>query len=855
MNLSASVKNVSTALGLTIYMCSISGHTFAQEIEEITVQAVKDFYSIMPEENSESAFGLSKSLAETPRSVTEVRADLVEKFVLRSVDDLVRLTPGAFTSSFFGIKGAMDIRGEPADNYFRGFRRIANPGAFNTIVRGAEKLEIMRGPVSPLYGSGSVGGQLNYTPKSSKVKGDKYIDEITGGASLTVGSYQQQIISGNLGAPFMLGDKEAGVHIFAELEDSESFFDGYYPSSFLLQTAFDIDWSDETKVEFGFQYQTSDSIQVPGWTRVTQDLIDDGTYITGAPQVLNDPTDLIGFNTLTPQESAFITPAAAGFLNNAFSNTGSFCMPPDLPWTGPQNAQYNGQNLFCPGGFGNWLSDPVNNTNPFQLTNVGTAQLEHDTTFIDTVDYADTTAFTAYLDITHDLDNGMIWKNEIFYDYLEHTKYQSWGFTAFYPEVDTFELRSSLTFSLDSGAWTSENIVGANYRYEDLEMWHAWFDETFDFRDMTVGPTPNDRISPATFDPYSAGATLTYDANGDVDGVNGTLLRNFNEVHLSTNENIGVFAMSDISIDKFNILLGARYDIFNVESEDGWVTYLDQPQGTGVIDGDEDAFSYNVSVSYTDQGFSPYVTYAESNSLSPNQVGGIIPATVENGEFVQESELAEVGIKYQNDFLYAALSYYDQEKTFRDDQTNALVAVYGDGVELEVRALINDNFSILGTVSSSDTTEVCDGCLAIINSAAFADQNGLTPDQVYGGRIGGDRVTFVPSGTELDRGGLPDLVASLYATYTTYFEESELTSSLGFTYVDEAYNDVFETILMPSYTIVNGSISYSKNGLTALLQANNLLDEEYYTNADLFDSVVIKPSEGRTLSFMLSYDF
>ena len=59
------------------------------------------------------------------------------------------------------------------------------------------------------------------------------------------------------------------------------------------------------------------------------------------------------------------------------------------------------------------------------------------------------------------------------------------------------------------------------------------------------------------------------------------------------------------------------------------------------------------------------MTYAESNSLSPNQVGGIIPATVENGEFVQDSELAEVGIKFQNDFLYASLSYYDQEKSFR----------------------------------------------------------------------------------------------------------------------------------------------------------------------------------------------
>ena len=134
------------------YAIASCGWAVAEEIEEIVVVAERDYYSILPDEPTDSAFGLSKSLAETPRSLTEVREDLIEKFVLRSVDDLVRLTPGAFTSSFFGIRGAMDVRGEPADNYFRGFRRVANPGAFNTIVRGAERLEILRGPVSPLYG-------------------------------------------------------------------------------------------------------------------------------------------------------------------------------------------------------------------------------------------------------------------------------------------------------------------------------------------------------------------------------------------------------------------------------------------------------------------------------------------------------------------------------------------------------------------------------------------------------------------------------------------------------------------------------------------------------------------------------
>jgi iron complex outermembrane receptor protein len=257
----------------------------------------------------------------------------------------------------------------------------------------------------------------------------------------------------------------------------------------------DIDWSDATTVEFGVQYQQSDSIQVPGWNRVTQDLIDNGTYITGSPQVLNS-NNPIGADVLLPQESAFIAPFAPGFLNNAFSNTGSFCSAPVEGET-VANATYNGFEISCPGGFGNFLAG-TSDVKPFLLTNVGTAQIDHQTTFIDDIDYADTTAITLYLDITHEFDSGMIWKNEAFYDYMDHTKYQSWGFTAFYPDADLYELRSSLNFEMDVAGAVTNTIVGVNYRYEDLYNNAAWFDETFDFRDITVGPTPDDRISPAT---------------------------------------------------------------------------------------------------------------------------------------------------------------------------------------------------------------------------------------------------------------------------------------------------------------------------------------------------------------------
>ena len=848
------------AAGIALFFLSSQFSAYAQEASEVSEADVEkidvlgkktDYYSIMPDGKNSSAFGLDKSLYETPRSITEISEDLVDKFALRSVDDLVRLTPGAFTSSFFGIKGAMDIRGEPADNYFRGFRRIANPGAFNTIVRGAEKLEVMRGPVSPLYGSGSVGGQLNYTPKSAKVGGSKYIDEVTGDLSVTVGSYNQRIISGSLGIPLEIGGKYGGLQLFAEVEDSESFFDGYEPSSELIQAAVDFDLSDNTTLQFGLQYQTTDSIQVPGWNRVTQDLIDNGTYITGAAPIRNSDNP-IGADTLLPQESSFIAPFAPSFLNNAFSNVNSWCTAADA---GSGNAMYNGFEVSCAGGFGNFLADRTLD-NPYALTDVGTAQIDHQTTFIDDHDYADTTAITAYFDITHEFDSGTVWKNEAFYDYMDHTKYQSWGFTAYYPDAFLYELRSSLTFEYEGDGFMANSIVGVNYRNEELDNYAAWMDETFDFRDITVGPTANDRISPASFDPYQ-NATLLYDADGNVSGVEGTLTRNFNEVHLSKTANVGTFFLTDVTYGKLNLLLGARYDYFDVESENGWVAYLGDPQGNGVISGSDTAFSFNTSVSYNADGIIPYVTYSESNSLSTNQLGGIIPTTIENSQYIQESTLQEIGVKMNllDNRLYTAIAWYDQDKTYRDSQTGALVAVYGDGLEFEMRALVSENLSILATATHTNTEEVSNGALAVINGADFAAQNGLNPEDVYGGRIAGPRSAFVGMNTRMERGGLPDNIVSIYGTWAQELGAGDVTGSLGLTWVDETYTDIMQTVMLPSYTVVNGSVSYAQGPFTGLLQVNNLLDEEYYTSADLFDSVVVKPSAGRTFSLTLTYAF
>ena len=832
-------------------------NAFGQEMETVEVTVVRDENSIMPSGDGTSSFGFDKSLVETPRSVSEVSSDLIEAYSLRSVDDLVRLTPGAFTSSFFGIAGSMDIRGESADNFYRGFRRIANPGAVKTNIRGAQNLEIMRGPVTPLYGTGSVGGQLNFIPKSAKTDTTKYIAEATGKIDVTLGTYDQKIIAAEGGMPVEVAGRQGGVYAFVEYENSGSFYDGFDHEDYLAQVTFDLDLSDSLVMEAGLQWQQSDAIQVSGWNRVTQDLIDNGTYITGSSPSRNSDTGL-GADRLLPQESGFITSAAPFFINSSFSGVGTFCSPATVDGdTSNANYQYNGFDLFCP-GVGTNIEDS------YALTNPGTTQLDHSTIFIDPLDFADTTAITAYLDLTKSFSSGAEWKNQFFYDYMDHTKYQSWGFTADYPGAEVMEARSTFNFSTDTEAATIDHIAGVSIRYEDLDLNHAFYDETFDFRDISVGPTANDRIDWAVSNPY-ADATILYDDDGNPTGIDGTVRRNFNEEQVSTLFNTGIFYLTDIQFRNLNILLGGRYDYYDVEAYDEARSLLgilfsdaDGDNKPDKISGTEDGLSWNVSVSYQfDSGFVPYVTMAESSSLSTNQLGGIIASTIENGEFLQDSELTEVGVKFASDDerIYAALAAYDQEKTYRDGQTGALIAVYSEGYEFEARALLSEYFSLTATATHIETTEVSDGALAVINGAEFASQNGLEAWQVYGGRIAGVRSTFVGSNVELDRGGLPDNMFSLYGNFTYPTEMGKLTSSVGFSWADETYTDALETVLLPSYTVWTASLGLVADQYEVLLSVNNLFDEEYYTSADLFDSVVVKPSEGRTASLMFSYKF
>ena len=112
------------------------------------------------------------------------------------------------------------------------------------------------------------------------------------------------------------------------------------------------------------------------------------------------------------------------------------------------------------------------------------------------------------------------------------------------------------------------------------------------------------------------------------------------------------------------------------------------------------------------------------------------------------------------------------------------------------------------------------------------------------------------SQVEAERGGLPDTVASAYGSYSTQMANARLIASLGFTYAEETYMDITQSVMLPSYSVWTASVSYITDGHFEMMGTiNNVFDEKYYTSADLFDAVVVKPSEGTTASIMLSYKF
>ena len=132
-----------------------------------------------------------------------------------------------------------------------------------------------------------------------------------------------------------------------------------------------MDLSDTVRLQFGGMWHDYDGSQNAGWNRVTQDLIDNGTYITGTPIPLD--TDLDGFISHAEYYAGNINP----FALYAFFGQKEM----DLATLSDASFGYDYEN-----------SNMI-------LQNVGTAQLPMSSTLIADDDTLENQVTTLYFDI------------------------------------------------------------------------------------------------------------------------------------------------------------------------------------------------------------------------------------------------------------------------------------------------------------------------------------------------------------------------------------------------------------------------------------------------------------------------
>ena len=202
---------------VTVWPCHAAsaedaGHD--HEIEEIVVTA--DLGS-MPGSDVRSIFGFDKSILETPRSASTISEEMMSRFIISDIDELIALAPGSFTQSFFGVAGTLDIRGTPGETYFRGVRRLDNPGNYPTPIAASSRIDIVRGPASPIHGPAKIGGYINFDPQSAHI--DAGNGAVSGSVSLEAGSWERRVGTAEISGPGRLGEREFGYHLYAEIED------------------------------------------------------------------------------------------------------------------------------------------------------------------------------------------------------------------------------------------------------------------------------------------------------------------------------------------------------------------------------------------------------------------------------------------------------------------------------------------------------------------------------------------------------------------------------------------------------------------------------------------------------------
>jgi iron complex outermembrane receptor protein len=774
-------------------------------LQEIVVSA-PNLAGVVQERDSATTFGIDKPLVDTPRAVTALSDDLLDRYNIKTVYDFTAVAAGTYTGSFFGVPGSLNVRGTNADTYFMGFQQITNIATYPTPISASSNIELVRGPASPIYGAGQIGGYMNFIPKSSLGDDAKYVSGPTGGASLTVGSYNQKEATLEGATPFALGGRQAGLYGFVQVVDSDSFYIGQHPKNqtaqLTLNSELGSNWSLSATAQF---INSTGYLKDVGWNRVTQNLIDNGEYISGtALMPIVQPGQ--GYITLADYAAANAK-AAGGIQQYVLPAFGVFATP-----------------------------NPYTELNPatIQLVKLSPRQTEISA---DDINNANTPIL--YVGLTRSFADIGTLKLESFSQYLDALNYQSSGFATLFrttvnEERITFEQKISFGDNV-----LLQSAKGLSFRYT-----HALSDlylnsgvNSQDRWDLSKPQTP-DEIFNAVF------ATPGF---GGYQWDNATVSRQ---------SDIGVFLMTDALLFKhLDVTAGIRYDDYWLRSVDNGpyasINGVGQFQRFG---SSANPVSYNISVSFKNPYVVPYYTYAKSYSLNVDQGDAIIPSLIAGKSAIGGSTLYEAGLKTSQfgGRLFASADVYRQRNQYLDPYDGGIDSQQSQGLESELRYLATKELGLTGAVTFQHVQQLASGNGSGPFLILTPAQAGIAGIEGYGGEFESN-AKFVGLGNGYPLHATPGFTSSLFATYDS---RNQWGLTAGATYNSWTGGSLPGSIRLPAYTLVKAGAYAVYHRMRADLYVDNLFNQTYFIAASGVDAnASVLPGIGREIHLKLSARF
>ncbi len=625
----------------------------------ILVQGTRTKSAILP--GTSDALGLNLDAVNTPRSVSTVSLQMMDQYSLTTIRDLTAVTPGVFTASFYGVDGSVNIRGEYADNFFRGFKRVENQGTYVTPIEGALSLEVVRGVASPAYGGGRAGGYVNFDPRGGRAERFKNGQAAFGQVDLSAGTYKMFRGEVEYGTPFRIGDYDAGVDVYYEHLQGSQYFHGIEPRHDLAQIGFATDLPGGWEFQAGGQYYTAEGMQgTTGVNRLTQQLVDDGIYTSGTfrAQLVSPGAD-------------YITPA-------------------DIVRAGGVTKYFGASNAYS------------------QLDPATIKEVKLSRRAIVTSDYdfgkAETT--TAYFDLAHEVGPGTF-KIQGFLDDLNADSYNSYGFAKMLRD-QAKEFRVSLTGKIDPAPWFTMNYVGGfGYRHYKADEGYVFARGymVLDRQDISVGATPDDIFNPR----YVSGEAWDqfYHSRVDDFGVffNGSATL-FDTLMLTGGARYDAYDAKARNTGFVDFAVPTNIDYHDAQDVVSWSASASLKLPWGLTP-------------YVTKGRSFAPETSQGGAVTPGNVSAgtwLSPTKLTEGG---------IKMSLFDDALFLAASVYKQQRRQSELLTGNFVGATTRGFEGELRWAVNRHFGLSGVLTRQKTSvSGCSFLVILPSQFGLADNDG-----------------------------------------------------------------------------------------------------------------------------------